>query len=117
MISCILRTLNCGWIWRKGSGKSWRPRPPLATGPTIINGGYGPGRVWGLLQGPETWHWGGGYGGFYKTHALNPEGILQFMQIKFGIDYKRAEEEYLKNRYSPEEQKFYDQQRRDQLEA
>jgi len=85
--------------------------------PTIINGGYGPGRVWGLLQGPETWHWGGGYGGFYKTHALNPEGILQFMQIKFGIDYKRAEEEYLKNRYSPEEQKFYDQQRRDQLEA
>jgi len=77
--------------------------------PTIVNGGYGPGRAWGLDQGPETWYWGG-YGLFYKTHALIPEAILQFMQIKFGIDYERAEEEYFRNRYSPEEQEFFDRQ-------
>jgi len=84
--------------------------------PTIINGGYRLCQALGLLQGPETWYYGG-YGGFYKTHALIPEAILQFMRIKFGIDYKRAEEEYLRNRYSPEEQKFYDQQLRDRLAA
>ena len=44
----------------------------------------------------------------YVHYALNPEGILEFMQHKFGISYERAEEEYLRCRYEDEETDFLD---------
>jgi len=78
--------------------------------PSIVNGAGG---AWCVLDGSEKWYLSG-YGVDYQQYALIPEAILQFMQIKFGISYERAEDEFLRNRYTPEEQEFYDQELRDQ---
>ena len=44
----------------------------------------------------------------YFMYVVNPEAILKFMQLKFGIDYERAEKEYLKHRYTEEDFEFLD---------
>jgi len=77
--------------------------------PSVFNGA---GRLWGLLEGPEDWY-RSHHGRWYSHYVMVPEGILQFMQIKFGIDRERAEDEFLRNRYTPEEQEFWNRRLRE----